>query len=162
MSTNPIAKHMPLLHRHGGWWEGEYVHLTPAREVEDRYLFRIHAEFPPDGVPAYRQTSHYWWPDGRETHLEYEAAYEDGRVVFDDGRIHGALWPVDDVTLYMRFGYHGNPESYICEMLQLSPDGHRARTWHWFTAHRLSRITLVDERRAARPPDPWTRPPSRP
>jgi hypothetical protein len=61
------------------------------------------------GPVSYRQTSHYWWPDGRVT-----------------------------------------------EMIQLSSDGlHRARTWHWFRAQALDRITLVRERRASRDPADW-------
>ncbi|MCC5863317.1 MAG: hypothetical protein JJU27_02800 [Gammaproteobacteria bacterium] len=160
---NPIAGKMPLFYRHRGWWEGEYVHCSPGMEIEDRYLFRIHAEFPDAGRPAYRQTSHYWWPDGREAQLSYEAELKGDRVVFDDGRIAGALWPIDDVTLYLRFGYHGQEDGYICEMLQLSPDGqHRARTWHWFEQHRLSRITLVNERRGEAMDAPWDSPPEAP
>ena len=145
---NPIQTNMPLLARHAGIWEGEYTHLAPDRTVQDQHLFRILVELPEDREAAYRQTSHYWWPDGRTQQLRYEARYAEGRLAFDTGRIHGRLWEIDDRTLYMRFAFHADPAGYVCEMLQLSPDGrNRARTWHWFREEVLWRITLVRERR---------------
>jgi len=56
-----------------------------------------------------------------------------------------------DRTLYIRFGFAGDPGGYVCEMIQLSPDGlHRARSWHWFRDHALWRTTLVREHRVSR------------
>lgn len=145
---NPVHRHIPLLARHVGVWEGEYTHIAPDRSVQEQLLFRILVELPDDGPAAYRQTSHYWWADGRTQQLMYEGAYRDGRIEIDNGRIHGACWQVDDLTLYIRFGFHAEPAGYVCEMIQLSPDGvHRARTWHWFRDHALWRITLVREHR---------------
>jgi len=145
---NPIPRELPLLARHAGVWEGEYTHLAPDHSVQDRYLFRILVEFPEAGDAHYRQTSHYWWHDGRTQQLVYEGWYRDGRVHFDTGRIRGACWAIDDLTLYITFGFHADPAGYVCEMIQLSPDGlDRARTWHWFREHRLWRITLVREHR---------------
>ena len=145
---NPVHQHIPLLARHAGVWEGEYTHCSPDRSIQEQLLFRILVEFPEDGPVCYRQSSHYWWPDGRTQQLMYEGQYRDGRVVFDTGRIHGACWQVDDATIYLRFGFNDDPAGYVCEMIQLSPDGaHRARTWHWFRDHRLWRVTLVRERR---------------
>lgn len=148
---NPIRQNIPLLARHEGIWEGEYTHVAPDRSVQEQQLFRILVEFPDDDLMAYRQTSHYWWPDGRTQQLMYEGEYRDGRVVFDTGRIRGACWQVDDLTIYIRFGFHDEPGGYVCEMIQLSPDGeHRARTWHWFRDHQLWRITLVREHRISK------------
>jgi Lon protease-like protein len=140
---------MPLLARHAGIWEGEYTHIAPDRTVQDQHVFRILVELPEQG-PAYRQASHYWWPDGRTQQLVYEAGYRDRRIVFDNGRISGSLWELNERTQYMEFGYAADPSGLVCEMMQLSPDGtHRARTWHWLRNHELWRITLVRERRLA-------------
>ncbi len=145
---NPVRQYLPLLARHAGIWEGEYTHIAPDRAVQDQHLFRILVELPEDGEAAYRQTSHYWWPDGRTQQLVYEARYADGCIVFDTGRIHGRCREIDERTLYLRFGFHADPAGYVCEMLQLSADGrHRARTWHWFRNDELWRLTLVRERR---------------
>lgn len=149
--ANPIAEHIPLLAAHEGIWEGHYVHIAPDRTLQEEILFRILVEIPAEGEVHYRQTSHYWWADGRTQQLQYAGRYQDGRAVFDDGRIQGACWAVDDRTLYLRFGFAADPSGYVCEMIQLSPDGqHRARTWHWFRDHALWRITLVREHRVSR------------
>jgi len=155
---NPVREHMPLLARHAGVWEGEYTHLAPDLAVQDRLSFRILVEFPEDSSAAYRQTSHYWWPDGRTEALRYEGNYRDGCVVFDTGRIHGACREVDDRTLYLRFAFNADPSGYVCEMIQLSADGrHRARTWHWFRQDALWRITLVREGRVSFDPAEFSR-----
>ncbi len=146
--SGELGQHMPVLVRHEGWWQGTYRHMSPAGELEEQYSFVIHAEFPEAGDPDYRQTSHYTWEDGRTEDRVFEARYSEGRLRWDDGRIFGSLWEIDDQTIYLKFGYHSNPASYVCEMMQLSPDSqHRARTWHWFSDHRLSRVTLVEESR---------------
>jgi len=54
---------------------------------------------------------------------------------------------VDDMTVYLRFGFEGDETVEVCEMLQISQDGqHRARTWHWF-----QRTAIVPDH-----PDPRT------
>lgn len=156
-SPVPGTSRIPLLARHAGVWEGEYTHIAPDRSIQERLLFRILVEVPDAGPVAYRQTSHYWWEDGRTQQLMYEGAYRDGRIVIDNGRIHGTCCQVDDLTLYIRFAFHAEPAGYVCEMIQLSPDGaHRARTWHWFRDHVLWRITLVREQRAGLDPASFT------
>jgi hypothetical protein len=145
---NLVRAHLPLLARHAGIWEGEYTHLAPDRRVQDQHLFRILVEIPDAGPVHYRQSSHYWWPDGRSQQLAYEGSFRDGGVHIDTGRIHGTCRAIDGETLYISFGFHADPAGHVCEMIQLSPDGiHRARTWHWFRDHVLWRITLVREHR---------------
>ena len=113
-----LAETMPLLVRHAGWWRGTYRHINPQGELEDRYGFLIHAEFPSNGDPDYRQTSHYRWDDGSEENRVFEANYTEGRLRWDDGRIFGSLREIDDQTIYLKFGYHKQPNSYVCEMMQ--------------------------------------------
>lgn len=151
---NPVRIHIPLLARHEGVWEGRYRHLNPDGVEQETCSFRIAAEFPEQGA-AYRQTSQYWWPDGRTEQLMFEAQYADGRLHWDTGRIRGSMWALDDVSLYLRFSFSADPGAEVCEMIQLSADGgHRARTWHWFRAGKLWRVTLVSERRVSlRPAD---------
>jgi hypothetical protein len=157
---NVLHRELPLLTRHAGVWEGEYSHLAPDLTIQEQLRFRIRAEFPDEGPQHYRQTSHYWWPDGRTQQLVYGAAWDPavGRLTWDDGRIRGQLWQVDDATLYLRFSFHAEPGSYVCEMLQLADDGvHRARTWHWFRDGRPWRLTLVRERRVSADPADFER-----
>lgn len=147
---NPLHRALPLLVRHAGVWEGEYRYLAPDGALQERLRFRILAEIPDTGAVHYRQSSHYWWPDGRTQRLVFEAAWREdrARLGWDDGRIHGELWQVDATTLYLAFGFHAEPGSRVCEMMQLSACGERRlRTWHWFRDGRPSRVTLVQERR---------------
>lgn len=148
---------LELLRRHVGIWEGEYTHLSAAdRRVLDVQVFRIRVEVFDLSPIAYRQTSHYWERDGRERELVYGGALEGARVAFDDGRIHGACWAVDEDALYMYFGYRSDPAVKICEMIQLSADGrHRSRSWHWLRDGALERITLVREHRTSLSPADW-------
>jgi hypothetical protein len=150
---------LALLRRHRGIWEGEYSHIAPAdRRVLETQRFRIRVETFDSGPMVYRQTSHYWWPDGRENELVYSGSLRpaDDHVVFDDGRIRGECWAIEPGTLYLFFAYVSAPAARIAEMIQLSPDGvHRARTWHWFRDHALERITLVRERRTSLDPADW-------
>ena len=71
---NVLHDVLPLLTRHSGVWEGEYHHVGPDLALQDRHAFRIKVEFPVHGPVHYRQTSHYWWDDGRTEQRCFEAA----------------------------------------------------------------------------------------
>jgi hypothetical protein len=145
--TNPVREAMPNFARHVGRWVGTYTHITPDGATLDHYEVRTLSELPDDGGCDMRLILHNLWPDGRETHVVHEARYRDGRLWFA-GDLVGSLWEVDDFTVYMRFGYRGDPSLTVCEMFQISDDGqHRARTWHWFKDQKLFKITLTRERR---------------
>ena len=141
---------MPLLAKHEGTWRGTYRHVKPDLSLIDEHEFRILVELPTDGTCAYRQTSHYWWQNGKTEDRIFEAEFdpENSRLIWDNGRISGRLWELDDTTLYLTFVFTGVTKTTVCEMMQLSPCGnHRARTWHWFENHQLTQITLVRETR---------------
>jgi hypothetical protein len=154
-----MSQTLALLRRHAGIWEGVYTHLAaPYWRLVGTQRFRIRAEVFDTGPVALRQTSHYWYPDGREEEVVYEAALRQGddRLVFDTGRIRGECWAIEPSTLYMWYAYAGRPGTRICEMLQLSADGaHRGRTWHWFEDDVLRQLTLVHERHSSRDPADW-------
>jgi hypothetical protein len=144
---------MALLRWHAGIWEGEYTHLSAADwSVVGTQRFRISVEVFDSGPVSYRQSSHYWHPDGHEETLAYEGVVRASgdRVVFDNGRIRGECWAITLDTLYLWFGFAAMPESHVTEMIQLAGGGgHRARTWHWFRDGALEKVTLVRERRVA-------------
>jgi hypothetical protein len=150
-AVSRIRAAMPLLARHEGRWTGRYRVVTPQLELLDEHAFEIDVSFPEDGAGGvtYRQESAYRWDDGRREARVFEARLEGEAAVFDNGRIGGRLWEIDDTTLFLRFAFASEPEVEVHEMIQLSPDSRdRARTWHWLRAGKLFQLTLVDERRA--------------
>jgi len=145
---------LPLLSRHAGVWRGVYTHMAPDRTILDRHDFRILVELPGEPACAYRQSSSYWWEDGRKQSLVFEAQYdaEADQVHWDNGRIAGHIYSLDAETLYLTFRFAAT-QARVCEMIQLSPCGkHRARTWHWLDQQgELEKITLVEEAREKQP-----------
>jgi len=124
-----------------------------VREVQ---IFRLRVELFPDTDPAYRQTSHYWWPDGREQEVIYEGTMRAESLVIDTERMTGECRAITRDTLYMEFGYRATPDLRIAEVIHLSGDDRqRARTWHWLRAGALERITLVREQRTSLDPAAW-------
>jgi len=145
-----IASRMPLLQRGGGSWVGTYTFVSPEMEVLDRYQVRTRSTFPEDGIGGrtYRLETEYTWPDGRTQKQSFDGALEGDRIVFNNGRIVGSLWAIDDQTIYLNFGFTAQPDVQVCEMMQISKDGQtRSRTWHWLRDEKLYQITLTDERR---------------
>jgi hypothetical protein len=148
---------LALMQRHVGIWEGVYTHIDPRdRSVQEELRFQIRVECPTADGTDYRQTSRYYWPDGRAEELVYSGGALGDRVVFDTGRIRGECWRIDADALYLTFAFTEDPRGRIAEMIQLSADGqHRARTWHWFQDEVLWRITLVRETRTSLDPADW-------
>lgn len=147
---NPIPRKLPELARHAGRWIGTYRDVDPQGALVDQYDFTIDVAFPASGPEHYVQHSAYRWPDGRTRQLRFAAAYDAAtqKVVWDDGRISGALWQIADHALYMWFRFADQPGVEVTELIELSPCGqHRARTWHWRRENILFRRTLVSERR---------------
>ena len=148
---------LELLRRHVGIWEGRYTHLDArSLAVLERQIFRIRVEVPASGNVSYRQTSHYWWPDGREQQLVYEGSMQGDTLHINSDRMSGTCHAISTGALYLEFGYSATPELRIAEMIQLSVDGRcRARTWHWLRSGELERITLVREQRRSDDPAHW-------
>lgn len=153
-----------LMSRHRGVWEGLYTHLDArSHAIVEQQIFRIRVELFAGDHQTYRQTSHYWWPDGREQELQYEGSMHGDALQIDTGRMWGHCRAISVDTLYMEFGYTATPDQRVAEMIQLSEDGvHRARTWHWLRGGALERITLVRESRRSHDPADWPRKHERP
>lgn len=148
---------LSLLSRHRGIWEGRYTHFDATTlTVIEQQIFSIRVEVFGDGQPSYRQTSRYWWPDGREQELQYEGSMHGDALQIDTGRMWGHCRAIGPDTLYMEFGYTATPERRVTETIHLSTNGeHRARTWHWLRSGELERITLVRELRHSHDSDDW-------
>ena len=77
-----IRDGMPLLAKHEGYWEGEYVYLNPQGEVIDRHRSHLACLFPdPESGFDYDQTNTYTWPDGRTE--QHHFPWRDGQPVLE-------------------------------------------------------------------------------
>lgn len=143
---------MPLVASNEGEWTGTYTFVSPTGRVDDQYNFRIRLTIGDDNAQAYRQESYYRWPDGRTEERVFEAAYEPAanQLVWDNGRIAGRLWEIDETTFYLRFGFADMPGVECHEMVQMFDHGaKRGRTWLWYRDGSLFQYVLIDERRTA-------------
>ena len=147
-ANDTIYEGLPLIALNEGRWDGTYRFVRPNGELVDEYDFRIRVSLSTDNARAYRQDSHYRWPDGRTAVLVFEAAYADRQLTWDNGRINGRLWEISPDTLYLSFGFNEQPELSCHEMVQTFAEGRqRGRTWLWYKGNVLDRYTLIDERR---------------
>lgn len=145
-----IREDMPLLARHEGIWEGEYLYYDAAGTLIDRHRSRLLCRFPDDGPYPYHQTNLYTWADGRTEMRDFPASYRDKRVWWDNDLIKGwaAEEPLDEKhrTVVLHWERQGDPELYLYEMIQLADDGlSRCRTWHWIRSGRLETRTAIQE-----------------
>ena len=143
-----IREKMPLLARHEGEWLGEYIYVDNEGNVIDRHQSHLTCRFPTEGAYDYWQTNRYTWVDGRTEEIQFPANYHDGRIWFDNARLEGSAWEIDDMTIVLTWHYRDQPNDPLYEMIQLSADGqHRARTWHWFTDGQIVKRTIIKETR---------------
>lgn len=142
-----LRAEMPLLARHEGEWEGEYLHLDRDGKLLDRHRVEMTCRIVGDA--AYHQTNRYTWDDGRTEVHEFPGTYlGGGRCGFDTDRLKGEFWEVDDSTIYLTWQYKGQPLR-LYELIVLSADGTaRSRVWQWLEGGVCVRRTLIDERRA--------------
>lgn len=146
-----VRQAMPVLAKHEGGWEGTYTFVNLRGEIQDQYDFVIDVRLSDDDAHAYQQQTDYRWPDGRTESRFFEAQHEQGQLAWDNGRIAGHMWQLDDRSLYLRFGFAANPDVACFEMIQISDDGQRrGRSWLWYRNDVLYQSVLVDERRVRR------------
>lgn len=144
-----IREGMPVLARHGGEWEGTYTIVDLEGSVIDKHKSHLICQFPENGEYPYYQINYYEWPDGKREEHKFPGTYRDQKLWFDVERIQGCAWEVDNSTVILHFSYKNIPNTYLYEMIQISPcNNYRARTWHWFKDNQIFRRTLIQETRS--------------
>lgn len=141
----------PATRAHEGIWEGSYLHLNTAADIEDRHASRVTCEFPADGGPVfYRQHIKFTWPDGRIRNDMFEGRVEGDCLIYDTPSFCGKSWETADGLILLNLQRKDEPGAHFLEIIAMGSTGkHRARTWHWFRDGRLYRRTLCDESRVA-------------
>jgi hypothetical protein len=147
-----IREGMPLLARHEGEWEGDYIYIDASGNVVDRHRSHLSCLFPTTG--DYLQINRYTWPDGRTEVHEFPGRYDGyGRMTFDTERIRGTTWGLDENTLYLTWVYkssHPSVDQRLFELIVLSDDGrHRSRVWQWLEHGVCVKRTLISETKVA-------------
>jgi len=143
-----IKDGMPLLARHEGDWRGTYIVVDLQGTVLDQHQSHLSCQFPDAGSYDYYQINRYHWSEGKQEEHQFPGIYRDNALWFDTERIQGKAWEVDLATIILHFTYKGMADSYLYEMIQLSPcNNYRFRTWHWFKNHQLFQRTLIQEER---------------
>ena len=143
-----IKQDMPVLARHEGAWDGEYIHVDTDANIVDRHRAEVTCSFPTTGEWPYYQVNTYTWADGRREVIEFPAAYVDKQILFDTDRITGHAWEIDDRTVMLTWTYKFDVGNFLYEMIHIDASGNsRARTWHWFEGGVLAKRTLIKERR---------------
>jgi hypothetical protein len=143
-----IRDEMPVLARHEGDWVGNYTRIDLEGNILEKHDSHLTCQFPEDGPYPYYQINRYKWANGKQEEHQFPATYRDKKIWFDTERIQGKAWEVDDSTIILWFGYKTIPNTYLYEMIQISPCNHyRSRTWHWFKDHQIYQRTLIQEER---------------
>ena len=146
--SGDIRSGMPVLARHEGEWRGEYIHVAPDNTLIDRHGSHLICAFPDAGRYDYVQKNIYTWGDGRREELDFPARYRSGRIWWDNDRIVGSAWEIDQRTIMLNWSRKDLPGSYLYEMIQINEaNDKRGRTWHWFVADELVRRTCIKESR---------------
>ncbi len=147
-----LRENMPLVASNEGVWEGTYSFISPRGWINDRYDFKIVLTIYDDPAKSYRQESYYTWSDGKTEDRLFEAGYdfEKNQMVWDNGRIAGHLWEIDETSFHLRFGFSAVPDMQCFETVQMFDGGaKRGRTWLWYRGGELYQYVLIDERRTA-------------
>jgi hypothetical protein len=143
-----IREEMPVLSRHEGDWKGTYILVDPQGKILDQHQSHLTCQFPTHGPYPYYQINRYKWSDGRQEEHKFPGIYREQTLWFDTDRIQGKAWEVDNSTIILWFSYKKIPETYLYEMIQISPcNNYRARTWQWFKNHQIYQRTLIQEER---------------
>ena len=149
---NPWDQDFPILSKHMGEWQGEYVHLDPEGNEIDRHASHLRMWVPEDGSCDIKQINTYTWPDGRVEAVEFPGILKGRDVLFETDRISGHMHQADEQNILLTWTYkellkEGN---YLYELIQLSRDGQqKVRTWHWMEDDRLVKRTVIREHKIA-------------
>ncbi|MDC0074022.1 DUF3598 domain-containing protein [Alphaproteobacteria bacterium] len=143
-----IKKFMPVMARHEGNWVGEYIHVDMSGLIIDQHKSELSCTFPDKGPFPYFQKNLYTWESGKTEEILFPGTFKDNKVWFDNDRIKGYVWELDQRSLMLTWVRKDIESSYLYEMIQLSENNNsRTRTWHWFKDDECFQRTLIKEKR---------------
>ncbi len=147
-----LARAMPAMLRHEGWWNGWYRHFDGEGKMVDAHRVRTWCEFPDAGEWHYIQHNWLEWDDGRTATYEFGGRLEGDRLVWKTDRFSGYGWQTHEDVVMLRLERQDVPDAYYIEMIAIAADGQsRSRTWEWFQHERPWRWTLCNEEKMLPP-----------
>ena len=143
-----LARAMPAMLRHEGWWDGWYRHIDGSGALLDAHRVKTHCEFPDTGPWHYIQHNWLSWDDGRAAHYEFGGRLDGERLVWETERFAGYGWQTHEDVVMLRLERADVADAYYIEMIAIAADGQtRSRTWEWFQHGRPWKWTLCNEAR---------------
>ena len=143
-----IKKFMPVMARHEGNWVGEYIHVDMSGLIIDQHKSELSCTFPEKGPFPYFQKNLYTWESGKTEEILFQGTFKDNKVWFNNDRIKGYVWELDQRSLMLTWVRKDIESSYLYEMIQLNENNNsRTRTWHWFKDDECFQRTLIKEKR---------------
>ncbi len=143
-----IKKFMPVMARHEGNWVGEYIHVDMSGLIIDQHKSELSCTFPEKGPFPYFQKNLYTWESGKTEEILFQGTFKDNKVWFNNDRIKGYVWELDQRSLMLTWVRKDIESSYLYEMIQLNESNNsRTRTWHWFKDDECFQRTLIKEKR---------------
>lgn len=146
LTLDEFQRTYPILSRHLGVWEAQYIITDPQGQLIDRY--RSRNEFRVNGSD-YSQRNIYTWDDGRVRDVTFQAKLRDGALWFDTPILAGVAREVSDSVILLTFTYRDQPISVIETITQVD-DARSARTMQYFQDGNLVKVAAVyDEHKVA-------------
>ncbi|MFG1943638.1 DUF3598 family protein [Nonomuraea sp. NPDC048826] len=141
-----------ILRDMSGVWEGTYTVLAPDGTVLERYPSRQEGRM--EGTDWTEKVTYL--REGAEPAVRHYRAVVDGdSVQFVDTEMWGSTNRAGDQAIVFTFGWNDRPGERIVEMSMPTGD-YRTRLWQHFENGRLSRLTVIEERRVpGAEPERW-------
>ena len=134
-----------------GVWEGTYTVVSADGKLLERFPSRQEGWL--DGTD-WTEKVVYLKDDG-EVVQYFHAVVAGDEVAFGNDQIWGQTTRAGEQMIVFTFGWTGRPGERIVECSR--PDGdYRTRIWQHFEDDRLTRITMIEEKRnPGREPERW-------
>jgi hypothetical protein len=132
-----------ILRDMSGVWEGTYTVLAPDGAVLERFPSRQEGRM--EGTDWTEKVTYL--REGAEPAVRHYRAIVDGdSVQFVDTEMWGTTSRAGDQAIVFTFGWNDRPQERIVEMSMPTGD-YRTRLWQHFEDGKLSRLTVIEERR---------------
>lgn len=126
-----------------GVWAGTYTLLTPTGEVIETFASQQEGRM--EGTSWTEKVTYL--RDGQEPYAHYYHATVDGdEVTFHNGDMWGETSRIGDEAIIFSFGWDARPDERIIEVTRPAGD-YRSRIWQHFTDGKLSKLTVIEEKR---------------